>query len=42
MACATGAPGAGGGEGDDDDAPDWLVPVVGTDPVVRDGVIGVS
>lgn len=45
MASATGAPGAGGGDGDDADVPDvldWLVLVVGTDPVARDGVIGVS
>jgi len=42
MASATGAPGAGGGDGDDADVPGVLVLVVGTDPVARDGVIGVS
>jgi hypothetical protein len=42
MAFATGAPGAGAGEGDDDDVPGWPVLVVGTDPAARDGVIGVS
>lgn len=40
MASATGAPGAGAGEGDD--VSGWLVLVEGIDPVVRDGVIGVS
>ena len=42
MASATGDPGAGAGEDDDDDVPGWLVPVVGIDPVDRDGVIGVN